>query len=243
MELRNVLKTLVILPTYNERDNIRIVVDQILALELGVHVLIVDDDSPDGTGALADELSQQHPDVSVMHRMTDRGRGRAGKAGFRYALDKGYDYIIEMDADLSHHPAQIPDLLAAAQDCDVVIGSRHVGAGRESGRGLVRRLITHFASRYMRFMLGVANVHDCTSGFRCFRREALEAIDVDTLESVGPPIVTEVLSRCRGLRIEEIPIQFTDRVHGESKFGFRAIRDSLWIALKIRLKRTPRAGR
>ena len=232
------MKTLIILPTYNEHDNIEVVVGQILDLGLGLDVLVVDDDSPDGTGEIADRLAQDHPEVSVMHRTTDRGRGLAGVAAFKYALNQRYDLALEMDADLSHNPVHIPDLLAAAEDSDVVIGSRYVEGGGEAGRGFTRRLITQFAWRYMRTMLGVKGVMDCTSGFRCFRREALEAIDLDTIQSQGPSIVTEVLSRCRRMRIKEVPIQFVDRVHGESKFGFGAIRDSFWFPFKIRVKRT-----
>lgn len=232
------MKALVILPTYNERDNIALVVSRILALEMGLHVLVVDDDSPDGTGEIADELARSHAEVQVMHRTDERGRGLAGVAGFKYALEKGYDLVVEMDADLSHDPAHIPALLAAAEHCDVVIGSRHVQGGAEQGRGLMRSAITQFARRYMRVMLGLSNVTDYTSGFRCFRRKALEQIGLDTLESKGPSIITEVLSRCRGMSIKEVPIQFVDRVHGESKFGFRAIRDSFWMPFKIRVKRT-----
>ncbi len=232
------MKTLIILPTYNERDNIEVVINQVLALGLSLDVLVVDDDSPDGTGEIADRLAHDHPEVSVMHRTTDRGRGLAGVAAFRYALDKGYDLALEMDADLSHNPAHIPDLLAAAEDSDVVIGSRYVEGGGEAGRGVTRRLITQFAWRYMRTMLGVKDVMDCTSGFRCFRREALEQINLDTIESRGPSIVTEILARCRKMRIKEVPIQFADRLHGESKFGFGAIRDSFWFPFKIRIKRT-----
>lgn len=232
------MKALVILPTYNERDNIALVVNHILALSIGLDVLVVDDDSPDGTGDIADELARTHTEVHVMHRTQDRGRGLAGVAGFKYALENGYDLAIEMDADLSHDPAHIPAMLTAAQDHDLVIGSRHVEGGTEQGRGLARRAITQFAGRYMRLMLGVSHVRDCTSGFRCFRRQALEDIELGTLESRGPSIITEVLARCRGMRIKEVPIQFADRVHGESKFGFRAIRDSFWVPLKTRLKLT-----
>jgi len=232
------LKTLIFLPTYDERENIEIVVKQILDLDLDVDVLIVDDDSPDGTGEIADRLAQAHTEISVMHRTTDRGRGYAGVAAFRYALDKGYDLVLEMDADLSHNPAHIPALLAAAEDHDLVIGSRYVEGGGEAGRGVTRQLITQFAWRYMRTMLGVKHVMDCTSGYRCFRREAIEAIDIDTIESQGPSIITETLSRCRKMRIKEVPIRFVDRVRGESKFGFDAIRGSFWFPFKIRVKRT-----
>lgn len=231
------MKTLVILPTYNERENIRAVVEQILGLGLGLHALVVDDNSPDGTGDVADQLAGEHPEVQVMHRMTDRGRGLAGVAGFQFALDHGYDLAFEMDGDLSHSPAHIPAMLEAAESHDVVIGSRYVAGGGEEGRGWTRRSITRFAWRYMRFMLGVEHVMDCTSGFRCFTRSALETIDLGTLTSTGPSIVTEILARCRGMTIEEVPIQFVDRVYGQSKFGFKAIRDSFYVPFKIRVRR------
>ncbi len=230
------MKTLVMLPTYNERENLPIVVDRILSLGLGLHVLVVDDDSPDGTWRLAEAIAREHPEVHVLRRTTLRGRGYAGVAGFKWGVERGYDVLIEMDADLSHDPQHIPDMLAAIEGHDVVIGSRHVEGGGEAGRGLARRFITRFARRYMQTVLGVHHVQYCTSGYRAFRREALEAIDLDTLESPGPSIVTEILFRCRNMRIQEVPIQFVDRLHGESKFGFRAIRDSFWVPVKVRLR-------
>ncbi len=230
------MRVLVILPTYNERENLPIVIQKILDAGVGADVLVVDDDSPDGTWRVGEELAARHPQVRVMRRTENRGRGYAGVAGFKWALEQGYDVVFEMDADLSHDPKHLPEMLAALEDSDVVIGSRHVAGGSESGRGLARRFITQFARRYMRLMLGVRGVQDCTSGYRAFRRFALEAIDLDTLESPGPSIVTEILFRCRGMRIKETPIQFVDRLHGESKFGFKAIRDSLWTPLKLRLR-------
>jgi len=223
------------LPTYNEAENIRPMIEAILSSDQRLRVLVVDDDSPDGTAAIAQEMAEHNDRVHVMVRREQRGRGYAGVEGFQRCLDMGCDPILEMDADFSHDPAYLPDLLTASVDYDVVIGSRGVEGGGESGRGLTRRLITKGAWMYLRLMLGVWRVKDPTSGYRCFRRRVLEAIHLETLRSPGPSIVTEILFRCRKLRIQEVPIRFKDREHGYSKFHLKAMTDSLWFAFRLRL--------
>ena len=226
---------LVILPTYNEAENIGPIVRAALDAAPAAHVLIVDDDSPDGTGDIADALARETGRVHALHRLEKRGRGYAGVEAFQYAVDRGYDPVIEMDADFSHDPAHLPEMLEASADADVVIGSRRVEGGGETGRGLVRRCITWGARLYLRLVLGLRRVKDPTSGYRCFRRDALKAIQLDTLRSPGPSIVTEILFRCRRLRIKEIPIRFKDRERGHSKFNVKAMTDSILQALRLRL--------
>jgi len=231
------MRPAVILPTYNEAENIRPLTEAILRARPDCTVVIVDDDSPDGTGRIADELAQSDPRVQVIHRYRNRGRGHAGAEAFRYCLARGFDPIVEMDADFSHDPADLPRLIAASEEWDVVIGSRGVPGGGALGRGLLRRLITAAAALYLRALLGVRGVRDPTSGYRCFRRHVLEAIRPDTLVSPGPAIISEVLYRCRRYRIKEIPIRFRERERGRSKFGPRAMWESLRLAVRLRLGR------
>ncbi len=230
------MKPAVMLPTYNEAENLRKITEGILRAAPEMIVVIVDDESPDGTGRLADELARASDRVRVIHRRTKRGRGYAGAEGFRYCVAKGFDPILEMDADLSHDPFYLPEFLAAAREWDVVIGSRSVPGGGARDRGLGRRLVTAGAAFYLRTMLGLKGVRDPTSGYRCFRRSVLESIHLETLTSPGPSIVTEILYRCRGFRIKEIPILFQDRVEGRSKFGLKAMWESLALAARLRMK-------
>jgi len=225
----------VVLPTYNEAENIRPLIRALLDAEPTLTVVVVDDNSPDGTGKLADDLAAREPRVKVIHRMERRGRGYAGAAGFCWCLSQGFDPILEMDADFSHDPACLPQLLAASRDWDVVIGSRAIPGGGEEGRGALRRFISWGAAVYLRAMLGV-RVKDPTSGYRCFRRSAMEAAHPETLTSPGPSIVTEILYRCRRCRIKEIPILFKDRREGRSKFNLKAMTDSLKLAARLRLR-------
>ncbi len=226
----------VMLPTYNEADNIREIAQAILAVQPNATVVIVDDNSPDGTGRIADEMVAADPRVRVIHRYENRGRGYAGAEGFAYCVKEGFDPIVEMDADFSHDPASIPTLIAALKDADLVIGSRSVAGGGESGRGFLRKLVTSAARTYLRIVLGVRGVGDMTSGYRCFRRESLAAIKPETLRSPGPGIVSEVLFRCRKMRIREVPIRFRDRARGKSKFGLKAMIESLVLAIRLRLR-------
>ena len=223
----------VVVPTWNERENIVPLVKAVMSAGANIHVLIVDDNSPDGTGDVADELARGEPRVSVMHRYGQRGRGTAGRDGFVRCMEEGFEFILEMDADLSHDPADIPRLVAAARDADVVLGSRLVAGGRQEGRSFGRRFITSGANLYLRIALAMPRVRDCTSGFRCFRRAALVAADVASIRSRGPSIVTELLFRCRGMRIVEVPVVFRDRTVGRSKFGMKAMIESLLMPPKL----------
>ena len=228
------MKPAVVLPTYNEAENIREITTAILRVEPSATVVIVDDNSPDGTGRIADELAGDR--VRVIHRMENRGRGYAGAEGFRYCVTQGFDPIIEMDADFSHDPLFVPQFVDTSKNWDVVIGSRAMQGGGASGRGRFRRMITAAAAAYLGVMLGLKDIRDPTSGYRCFRRHVLEKISLETLTSAGPGIVTEVLFRCRDFRIKEIPIQFRDRERGQSKFGLKAMFESLLLAARLRLK-------
>ena len=230
------MKPAVVLPTYNEADNIRDITDAILRVSPTITAVIVDDNSPDGTGHIADELAAESNRVRVIHRMENRGRGYAGAEGFRYCVAEGFDPILEMDADFSHDPSYIPQFIAESEEWDVVIGSRGVAGGHESGRGALRRLISAAAAAYLRAMLGIKDIRDPTSGYRCFRRRVLEAIELGTLTSRGPGIVTEILFRCRKFRIKEIPIHFRDRERGKSKFGLKAMFESLLLAARLRIR-------
>lgn len=223
------------LPTYNEADNIRPIIEAILKTSPAICAVVVDDNSPDGTWNIAEQMGMETGRVRVMRRTHKRGRGYAGTEGFRYCVGEGFDPIIEMDADFSHDPKYIPEMLRESESWDIVIGSRSVAGGRAVGRGATRQFITLGAAFYLNTMLGLSGVKDPTSGFRCFRRHVLESIHLDTLRSPGPAIVTEVLYRCRNFRIKEIPILFHDREHGESKFGLKAIKESLWTAARLRM--------
>jgi dolichol-phosphate mannosyltransferase len=230
------MKPAVMLPTFNEAQNLRRITESILRAAPEMTVVIVDDESPDGTGQVADELARASGRVRVIHRRQKRGRGYAGAEGFRYCVAEGFDPILEMDADLSHDPFYLPEFLAASREWDVVIGSRFVRGGAAGARGLGRGLVTAGAAFYLRTLLGLKGIRDPTSGYRCFRRSVLESIHLETLSSAGPGIVTEILYRCRGLRIKEIPIVFQDREKGRSKFGLGAIWESLALAARLRMK-------
>ena len=215
----NVVSVWVMLPTYNEAGNIRRVAEQILSQPLDIGVVVVDDDSPDGTGVIADALHDAYPGrVDVVHRLRKRGRGTAGIAGFERCLQLGARWIVEMDADLSHSPDDIPHLVLASQDCDLVVGSRYMPGGQDADRSLLRRFVSWGANRYLQLVLGLP-LDDCSSGLKCYRRHVLEQLDVRSLHASGPEIGPESLFRVKrlGFRIREIPITFVDRQVGESK--------------------------
>jgi dolichol-phosphate mannosyltransferase len=229
-------KTFVIIPTYNEAENIEQLVQEIMALALpDLTVLVVDDNSPDGTGSIADRLARDHAQVRVIHRTGDRGRGLAGIAGFKSALNENADLIIEMDGDLSHQPAYLPDLISAARHSDVVIGSRFIAGGQDIDRSPARRLVTMFARQYIRSMLDL-KVKDITSGYRCFRRQVLEAIDLDSLISKGPSIVSELLylAHLNGFTITEVPIIFKDRTRGRTKLNLGVLLKTLLMVYRFK---------
>lgn len=229
-------KAYVIIPTYNEVENIEPLIERIQALHMPeLYPVIVDDNSPDGTGELADKLALSLPQLKVIHRLQDRGRGSAGIEGFKFALREGAEYIIEMDADLSHRPEYIPDMLEAIKGADLVLGSRFVPGGKDIDRGPLRRLTTFLARKYIQLMLGV-KAKDVTSGFRCFRRKVLLWIDLDKMISTGPSIVSEILYKAhlKGFRASEIPIIFDDRKKGETKLNLRILLKTLIMVWRFR---------
>ncbi len=233
----------VMIPTFNEADNIRLLLDELFRLGLPqMHILVVDDMSPDGTWRLVKEYEQQNPNVHLLLRTKRRGRGTAGIDGLRWILDRGADLILEMDGDFSHHPRHIPAMLEAIEGADVVLGSRFVKGGSDNDRGLARRLVTKAAGRYVRALLKI-DVKDVSSGFRLFRREVLERIDVDNLISAGPSIVLEMLYKTLmlGFRLIEVPINFIDRRQGQTKLDYVTLLETLVMVL--RLRQMKKAGR
>lgn len=232
------MKTVVMIPTYNERENVGPLLAAIQALAIpGLSALVVDDASPDGTAEQVRAFAAEHPFADVLVRRGPRGRGHAGREGYLEALARSADVVIEMDADLSHDPRYIPDLLAALDSCDVALGSRFVPGGRDTDRALWRRLLTIAANAFIRTVFGT-RVRDSNSGFRCFRRQALEAIDPKSLQSEGPAIVQEVLFRAHrlGLRIREVPVVFSDRSRGDSKLGWGELWQGYWAVLRLRAR-------
>ena len=213
-------KPLVVIPTYNEKENAEAIAKAVLEnLEIG-ELLFVDDNSPDGTGAICDALAAANPRVHVMHRESKEGLGRAYLAGFRWALDHGFDRIFEMDADFSHDPHELPNFIKAAEDADLVLGSRYTGGIRVMNWPLSRLLISTFAGVYVRAITGMP-VMDPTGGFKCFRREVLEAIDFSKITSNGYSFQIEMTHNAwmKGFKIVEIPITFADRTSGKSKMS------------------------
>lgn len=208
------------LPTFNEAENILPLIEELLAVSRDMEVVVIDDNSPDGTWKLVEERSRVDRRVHLVHRLSERGRGSAGVSGFRRALELGADLVVEMDADWSHHPRFLPAMIEAAQRADVVIGSRLVAGGGERGRHVGRTMITWAANLYLRLLLRLP-VRDCTSGFRVFRRRVLERVAWDRVRSNGPAIVQEMLVACRavGARFAEVPIEFEDRRAGHSTFN------------------------
>jgi dolichol-phosphate mannosyltransferase len=229
-----------IIPTYNERANLNGIV-RAAAAELeqvvpgSYRILIVDDNSPDGTGALADELATELEAVEVLHRPAKSGLGQAYRAGFGRALDAGATIVIEMDADFSHNPHYLPTLLTEAENADLVLGSRYVPGGGVRDWGVLRRLISRGGGLYARTVLGV-DVRDLTGGFKCIRREVLEAIDLDTVRADGYVFQIEVTYRAllAGFRVREVPIVFVDRTAGKSKMSARIALEAMWVVPAIR---------
>ena len=232
--MKSASKIVVTLPTYNEAENIERLITELLQVDPRVHVLVADDDSPDGTWKIAKVFASRNPKVDVLHRTENRGRGLAGREAFQVALDKGADVVLEMDADFSHQPAHVPAMLEALEDADIVIGSRLVSGGEDVGRGKHRVWITGLSTLYNRVMLGV-KVKDCNSGFRMYRRSALEAIELPSMVAVGPEIVPEVLIRAarKGQRIVEVPIRFVEREAGESNLTLPKLLNVLRFTLRL----------
>jgi dolichol-phosphate mannosyltransferase len=232
-----------ILPTYDEAENIEAIVgaalDVLARAAPGAHrILVVDDSSPDGTGAIADRLAAEHAAVDVLHRPLREGLGPAYLAGFDHALRNGAAFVIEMDSDFSHDPADLARLLAAAQAADLVLGSRYVAGGGVTNWGRLRRAVSRGGSWYARIVLGVA-VRDLTGGFKCFRREVLEAIDLPTVRSRGYAFQVELTDRAigAGFRVVELPIVFRDRQRGRSKMSWRIASEAAWLVPQLRFGR------
>jgi len=231
-----VMDKLVIVPTYNERDNIGPLLDQLMALPFGLEVLVVDDSSPDRTADLVEERMRAEPRIHLLRRPGKLGLGSAYVAGFRYALERGAEYIFEMDADFSHDPAAIADFLAAAQEADVVLGSRYLDGVRVVNWPLKRMILSRAANVYTRIVTGLP-VHDATGGYKCFRRRALEGIRLDQVRSDGYAFQIEVSFKCwkRGFKIREIPIVFVDRRAGVSKMSRRIIWEAAGMVWRLRM--------
>jgi dolichol-phosphate mannosyltransferase len=234
-------RTMIVLPTYNEMENLSLMVQAIFALGLpGLEILVVDDNSPDGTGRLADEIALADPErVRVLHRAGKQGLGRAYVAGFKRALELGADYIIEMDADFSHSPSYLPKMIEKMAEYDVVVGSRYVPGGSvDKNWSLSRKLLSWWGSRvYAPLILGLP-VHDATGGFKCFRRQALNAIDLDQVRSNGYAFQVEMNYICarKGFRIYELPIHFADRKQGTSKMDWRISAEAMWRVWQIKFR-------
>jgi dolichol-phosphate mannosyltransferase len=228
-------KALVCLPTYDERENLAPMIEAILAQAPAVEILVIDDDSPDGTGRLADEIAAREPRVHVLHREGKEGLGKAYLAGFAWALARPYGLVLEMDCDFSHDPRYLPAMLAAAADHDLVLGSRYVAGGGTVNWGLLRKLISRGGSLYARTILGLS-ARDLTGGFKCFRREVLEGIDLPTVQCTGYAFQIELTYRAvrRGFRLREIPITFVDRRVGQSKMSRRIVLEALRKVWSIR---------
>jgi dolichol-phosphate mannosyltransferase len=230
-------RALVVIPTYNERGNLQLIVPSILEQDPRLEVLVVDDNSPDGTGQVADELAGESPRVHVLHRPSKAGLGKAYLAGFRWALDRGYDFIFEMDADFSHDPKYLPDLLRAIEDADLVIGSRYRTGVNVINWPISRLLLSLGANQYARWITGLP-LTDSTGGFKCFRRRVLESLDLERIRSNGYSFQIEMSFRAwkKGFRLSEIPIVFTDRVEGQSKMNKRIVREAIWMVWWLRLQ-------
>ncbi len=228
---------LVIIPTYNEAENLEPITAAVLAAEPRVDILVVDDNSPDGTGLIADRLAGQNPRIRVLHRAKKEGLGKAYLHSFRWALDEGYQYVIEMDADFSHDPRYLPTLLDEAMaGTDLVLGSRYVDGGGTLNWGPARRAISRGGSLYARSILGV-RIRDLTGGFKCFRRAVLEAIDLGAVRSSGYAFQIELTYRAlkAGFRIKEVPIVFEDRRVGQSKMSRKIFLEALTMVWKLKL--------
>ncbi len=230
-------RALIIFPTYNERENIEKIVHAVLPLDPRINVLIVDDNSPDGTGQIADRLSAAESQVNVLHREKKEGLGRAYIAGFKWAIENKYDFIFEMDADFSHGPEYLKNFLREIQDHDLVIGSRYISGVNVINWPMSRLLLSYYANVYTRIVTGLP-LRDATGGFKCFRREVLETINLDEVKSSGYSFQIEMSMRAwkKGFRIKEIPIVFVDRIAGSSKMSKKIVREAIWMVWRLRLK-------
>ena len=238
---------LIIVPTVNERENLPRVVQRLLSLPIKVDILVMDGNSSDGTGKIADDLAANYPEVHVIHEAKKSGLGRAYIAGFKWALERSYEFIFEMDSDLSHDPDDVPQFIKAAADesADLVLGSRYSGGVRVINWPLKRLMLSRCAGIYVSVITGMP-FSDPTGGYKCFRRRALQAVNLDEIKSDGYSFQIEMTHRLwrDGFKIAEVPIVFTERVHGQSKLSRRIVREALlmvwWLWLQNGLRRTPR---
>jgi len=228
---------LVVIPTYNEVGNLAALVEQVLAQDARLEILVVDDHSPDGTGQLAEALAQEQPRLRVLHREAKLGLGTAYITGFKWALERGYDFVFEMDADFSHDPAHLKDFLKAIAGADLVLGSRYLG-GRVTvvNWPMGRLVLSYCANIYARWLTGL-RIWDLTGGFKCFRRRVLEAIDLSQVRSNGYAFQIEMSVRAwrKGFTLKEIPIVFVDRTEGQSKMNRSIVREAVWMVPRLRL--------
>ena len=227
-------RTLVVVPTYNERENLSPLAQRILALPVRADLLVVDDNSPDGTGKLANELAAEFPSVHVLHRTEKNGLGRAYIAGFKWALERDYDFVFELDGDFSHNPDDIPMFLEAAKEADLVLGSRYLNGIRIINWPLSRLILSKSAAKYVHVVTGMPFT-DPTGGYKCFRRRALEAIKLDQVRSNGYSFQIEMTHKLwrQGMKVVEVPIVFTDRFQGHSKMSGHIVREALWMVLSL----------
>ena len=230
-------KSLVIIPTFNELENIRKLIPAVLSQDESIHLLIVDDGSPDGTGTYVEVESKKNDRIHILKREKKMGLGTAYLAGFKYALQNGYDFIFEMDADFSHDPNELKNFLIAIKENDLVLGSRYINGVRVLNWPMTRLLLSFFASVYTRLITGLP-VRDATGGFKCFRRKVLESIDLDKIKSNGYSFQIEMTFKAysKGFKINEIPIVFTDRVKGKSKMSKKIVREAVTMVWKLRLQ-------
>jgi dolichol-phosphate mannosyltransferase len=237
--------TLVIVPTYNERENLPRMAQKFLSLPVGVNMLVVDGNSPDGTGKLADELAAKHSEIHVLHQAEKNGLGRAYIAGFKWALERDYEFIFEMDCDFSHNPDDIPMFLEAARNADLVLGSRYVGGIRVINWPLKRLMLSRSAGKYVKWITGMPFT-DPTGGYKCFRRRALQAVNLDEIRSNGYSFQIEMTHKLwrQGFKIIEVPIIFTERTVGRSKMAGHIVSEAFWMVWRLLLqnglRRSPR---
>ncbi len=231
------MRILVIIPTYNELENVKKIIPAVLGQNSGIDVLIVDDNSPDKTGDYVEELSKENSRVKLLRREKKLGLGTAYIAGFKYALQHNYDFVFEMDADFSHDPNEIKNFLEAIKEADLVLGSRYINGVRVLNWPMRRLLLSYFASVYTRIITGLP-VKDATGGYKCFRIDVLKAIDLDRIKSNGYSFQIEMTFKAykKGFRIKEIPIVFMDRVKGKSKMSKKIVREAVFMVWKLRLR-------
>lgn len=231
------MRILVIIPTYNELENVKKIIPAVLEQNSGIDILIVDDNSPDKTGDYVEELSKENSRIKLLRREKKLGLGTAYIAGFKYALQHNYDFVFEMDADFSHDPNEIKNFLEAIKEADLVLGSRYINGVRVLNWPMRRLLLSYFASVYTRIITGLP-VKDATGGYKCFRIDVLKAIDLDRIRSNGYSFQIEMTFKAykKGFRIKEIPIVFMDRVKGKSKMSKKIVREAVFMVWKLRLR-------